>query len=495
MSTVLIPVVPPGRYRKRLTQPGRLSVATFVWAEVVLLLWWAGTWPGLLSIDSRRYVIHVTTGPWVADHSVLYDSMILASLKLSGNVALLTFVQATAAAALLTYASWVFRAVGVPARWAVAPAFVLPFVPSFAASVVTLWKDVPFAMVEVLVALTTIRILRECRRAGRFSLSRGLMWALGVELTLLCLFRNDGFLMMVIVVVALLIGLRDARRQILVLTAVALVVFAGSQRIVYPALHIKPASSSLVYGVFYGDIALAYAQYPHEFTAQDRALMTQVAPLSVWASSDNCFTSDPLFSTAQFDRTKADKVRNQLAGLWFRTLARTPVSTIKGRLCRGAIAWSVLPPPSGTPFGTLVQRVPDDLYSGQRAGLSPQMVTKLRYQPLLPGLGSFEIRLRGGAADTGWQMLTMRGALWCYLLYAAVLLAARRFRRWDILLIAAMPLANQLTVTAANPAQLYRYMLGPLFVGMILMPLFALRTWRSAPAAVEPVVATGTSHP
>lgn len=485
MSTALAPAVPPDQDRNLDIAPRRLSLTTFAWAQVVLLAWWAGVWPGLISPDSRRYVIHVTTGPWTADHSVLYDSLVLASLKVSGNLALLTLLQTTAAAALLSYASTVLRQAGVPTKWAVLPAFVLPFVPSFGASIVTVWKDVPFAYVEVMVALTTLKIVLESgRRQRRFVVPPRLIWSLCAELSLLCLFRNDGFLMLIVVVAGLLIGLRGARRQILTITAVALVVFAGAQRVVYPALGIKPADSSLAYGVFYGDIALAYAQHPGDFTAQDRALLARVAPLSTWAASDNCFTSDPLF-TSRFNRSKADAVRNRLAGLWFRSLARAPVSLTLGRLCRGAIAWSPLPPPGGTRFGGLVTRTRADLYDGIKQGISPKLIKKLRYQPLIAPLGQFLQYVRGGSADVVWQVLMMRGSVWCYLTYLAVFLAWLRLRRWEILLVALMPLANQLTVTAANPAQLYRYMMGPIFVGMILLPLVTLKRWNAAPPLGE----------
>lgn len=65
---------------RRLIAGRETSLAVYAWSQIVLLLWWAGQFPGLLSYDSTVYVTHVTIGPWPADHSVLYDWFVLLSI-------------------------------------------------------------------------------------------------------------------------------------------------------------------------------------------------------------------------------------------------------------------------------------------------------------------------------------------------------------------------------------------------------------------------------
>ena len=443
-----------------------------LWVLLVLLIWWAGQWPGLLSPDSIRYVIHVTSGPWTADHSVLYDSGVLGSLKLTKSVGLLTFVQCLCAAAILGYFVSAMRKFGVPTRWAVLPAIILPVVPSFGAFVNTVWKDVPFAFCELLVAATTLRLLTVRRNADATPRSyRGLLIALGLEFLGLVLFRNDGFIVLVVLVVALVVGLSRIRWWILGLGAAALVGLVFASTVVYPAIGVKPANSSLAYGTFYADIAVAYAEAPKTFTADDLALMKQVAPLSVWRHADNCYDSDPLFTPKSFNRVEADRVKNKLASLWFKTLARTPVTVVRTRLCRSAVAWNPLPPPrnkaalSETPLQT-----PKTLYG--RAPLLPaKVVPHLRAQPLSTKLAKLAHWMRFETHSGYWQPILWRGATWSYAAYIALAIASVRRRRWDVMLAGAICLANQLTVMAANPAQLYRYMAGPIFVGMMLVPI------------------------
>lgn len=468
---------PPPRLDASLNRVGitagrRVPVALFVWVLGVLLIWWAGQWPGLLSPDSIRYVIHVTSGPWTADHSVLYDSGVLGSLKLTKSVGLLTFVQCVCAAAIVSYFVSAMRKFGVPTKWAVIPALILPLVPSFGAFVNTVWKDVPFAFCELLIAATTLRLLTVRRDPEATPRSyRGLLIALGFEFLGLVLFRNDGFIVLVVLVIALVIGFSRIRLRILGLGVAALLGLVFASTVVYPAIGVKPANSSLAYGTFYGDIAVAYAEAPKTFTKSDLTLMKKVAPLSVWRHANNCYDSDPLFTPKSFNRAEADKLKNSLASLWVRTLTRTPITVIRTRLCRSAVAWSPLPPPrdraalSETPLQT-----PKTLY-GRAALLPAKVVPHLRAQPLSTKLSKLTHWARVAVHGGYWQPFLWRGATWSYLAYIALALASVRRKRWDVMLAGAVCLANQLTVMAANPAQLYRYMAGPIFVGMLLVPI------------------------
>lgn len=471
----------PRRYARsawlRVRPAWRLPLLVFLWCQLVLLAWWAGQWPGLLSPDSIRYILHVTTGPWTADHSVVYDSLVLLSLTLTHNIALLTFVQTTVASAIVAFCVSSIHAFGVRARWAIIPAILLPLVPSFGAFVSTVWKDVPFALTEMLVAATTLRLVAHRRRqsSGERTVPRNLLISLAVELIALTLFRNDGFVMVIVVAVVLAIALSGLRVKILAIGLAALAVFFVCEAAIYPAAGIKKAQSSLAYGTFYADIAVAYAEAPHTFTAADRALMTQVAPLSSWRNASNCYYSDTLFKKP-FSLEEADRLKGSLTALYFRTLKRTPVLVVRTHLCRAAVGWNPFPPPANrSSFGEVVQQVPKSLYA--TGHLVPRdIAVNLLPDPLSTKLGKLTHSLRlAGYEHRVVQVLFFRGATWSYILYLVLFVAVRRRRRWDLLAVGAMSLANQLSVIAANPAQLYRYMVGPIFIGMLFVPMVLAR--------------------
>ncbi len=485
--------MPPGKFDRMHARASRLlPVLVFAWVQAVLLLWWVAQWPGLLSPDSIRYVLHVTSGPWTADHSVLYDTAVLASLTLTRNVALLTALQTTLAALVVAYTVASLRVAGVRGRWAAVPAIILPLLPSFGAFVTTVWKDVPFALCEVLVAATTLRLFAQREGGGTYRQTpRRLLLALGAELLGLALFRNDGFVLILVIAVVLAVLMRGARIAVLAVSVVAIVASFLAQGVIYPAAGIQPAASSLSYGLFDADIALAYAGAPRTFTATDRALMASVAPLATWRRSDNCYNSDPLFHGKGFSARAADQHHIELLKLWQKVLVRTSVTVVLGRLCRGSVAWNVLPPPKDKAnFGEVVSVVPANLY-GRISLLPTDIGQNLRPQPLNSPLGDLGKTLRDETRKPAYQPVLWRGATWCYLAYLALLIGARRLRRWDLLAVGAPLLANQLTVLALNPAQLYRYMVGPIFLGILLLPLVSARrsVMPSPPRQDEPETA------
>ncbi|HEY8981885.1 MAG TPA: hypothetical protein VIU15_20155, partial [Streptomyces sp.] len=68
-------------------------------------------------------------------------------------------------------------------------------------------------------------------------------------------------------------------------------------------------------------------------------------------------------------------------------------------------------------------------------------------------------------------------------------------RTWAPVGMLAIPLALQLTVVAANPAPLARYMFAPMFLGIMTIPLLAARpTWGRAVAA-EPAAKVSAEAP
>src|SRR5260370_7649461 len=76
-----------GALLAKVPPPWRLPLATYLACQVIFLFWWAAFYPGLMNADSINFVLHVTTGPWINNASVLYDALVLASLPPTGNPA------------------------------------------------------------------------------------------------------------------------------------------------------------------------------------------------------------------------------------------------------------------------------------------------------------------------------------------------------------------------------------------------------------------------
>ncbi|WP_148043209.1 DUF6020 family protein [Flexivirga caeni] len=451
-----------------------VPLLVYGWAQLVLLGWWAINFPAQLTADSTTYIRHVTVGPWIADHSVLYDFFILCSLKLTDNVWLIVFLQTIVYAVVLAVIAAAVHRMGVRWRWAALPCMLIVLVPSFGSFTSMLWKDVPFTAANLFFAATLLKVIAD--RRARLPMTVRTTVIMAVELTAITLFRNNGFVVVAFIAIGLLIALKSSRRKVIAAVVATFVIFEFASIVVYPAAGIKSAGSSESYGVFYGDIALVYSERPSAFTAGELSTMKKVAPLKTWRSSNDCLSSDHLFASKHFSTDRAAAHRHQLAEIWFSLLKRAPEQLIRGHLCRAAIAWRV-PPTwrfSGLPRVTNHNLYTKALILGYTnyPPLPSYLIPRLRPHPINKQLylKAADSR-RAIARDPLLQLLFSRAPGWTYLTYLAILIAAFR-NRWKMLILAGLPLlANQLTVIAANPAQLYRYTAAQLFLGMLFIPL------------------------
>ena len=485
----------------------RLPLLTYLVCQAIFLFWWAAFYPGLMNADSINFVLHVTTGPWINNASVLYDFLLLCSLKLTGDMALLTLAQTAAMSAALAYAVTAFRRIGVPGRWTAIAAIVVAAMPPTGTFIVFIWKDVPFTicaflMVPTLAHLVSLRGSPDWRRQRPV---RWLILALGAEMLGACMFRQDGSIIVGLAAVIIVFVLSGIRVRIAGVAAAAIIITLACDQFVYPAFGIERPSSSLLFGHSDADIAVVYAEAPRDFTAANIMLMKRVEPLAVWRAGfhrTTCYDSNTTTFVRGFN-ARASKVKIPLFRLWLQLVRGEPQLIIAARLCRAAIAWQVFSP-RGVHTDDYASAVPANLFGWAN-------VRSVRYNPYRadfatrPLFGNVVATfLRNASQAEQFDWVLWRGATWSYVAYLAVGLFAFRRRRWDFAALAAIVAGQQLMVMLDNPAQLFRYMATGLLVGPMMVPLFLARNRLTAPAADaqhagpaldQPVRSPGTTMP
>ncbi|MFE9253546.1 DUF6020 family protein [Streptomyces sp. NPDC006879] len=477
----------------------RLALAVYATTQLVLLIWWLAFYPGGMSYDSISYVWHVTTGHWMSNHSVAYDGLVWLSLNLTGDLAALTFLQTVAMAATLAYAAGTLREFGVRGRWAALAALACTVLPSVGVFTVYVWKDVPFTIGAVLAFAAAGRLARrriagtEAVRDRAFRRHVGLLF---LGFLAMALFRNNGLLVALAAAPLLLIVLPKMRRWLLAATVIPVVTAATLNLGIYPALGVKTPTKDQVYAFNYADIAVAYGSKPDTFTKADTELMAKVAPLEHWGGkAANCYNADWAMQKPM-DRSAAEKHNEELLELWGRILKRTPDAILDARICRAHIAWAIFPGPAELNGNTLISvpTVPADLFGW--AEWNPQMRDSpyrplLKIRPVSQELHDVAYFAWKASRVPQLDWLLYRGAIWCYAAYAIVIAFSRRNRQPAALALLALPLALQLTVLAANPAPLFRYMVAPIFIGLLLVPLLGAKPRfgqrSAAPRGSEPV--------
>ncbi|MFJ8665345.1 hypothetical protein [Streptomyces sp. NPDC093600] len=469
---------------ERVPQQRRLPLAVYATTQALFLLWWAAFYPGALSYDSITYVWHVTTDNWMSNHSVAYDGLVWLSLNVTGDLAVLTLAQTIAISATLAYCAGTLREFGVRQRWAAIAAVVPALAPPTAVFVIFVWKDVPFVIGAILAFGAAGRLA--ARRARGEQAERDRVFYRDVALLFLgflalAVFRNNGLLVAVVAAPILLLALPKMRRWVVAATAVPVMIMLTLTTVIYPAAGVKSPPKDAVYAFFYADIAVAYKQRPGFFTKEDKALMSDIAPLSHWGGrAGNCYNADWAMESPPMDRPLAAKRNDELMALWQRVMKRTPDLVIGARVCRAHIAWAVFPGPKELRANTLLSdpQTSKTLFSYLKWN---EEIKNSEYRPILKIRPLSEPLHK--VADFSWraskvpqlQWLLFRGAIWCYATYAIVLLFRRRTKLPGTFALLSISLGLQLTVLAANPAPLWRYMIGPIFIGILLLPLLGAK--------------------
>ncbi|GAA2215379.1 hypothetical protein GCM10009850_108470 [Nonomuraea monospora] len=445
-----------------------VALATFLIVQAVLGCWWAAFYPGLFSRDSVLYLSHTVVGPWVSDHSVVYDALLWLSFTKTGDLGAVTFAQTTAMAGALTYLAQSLKAMGAPRLLTTVVVVLMPLAPPVGAFTVTLWKDVPFTICAVAVAGLCARI------AARRAVGMPALLGLALLFVALGLFRANGFLIAGVAVLALVVIVPAVRLRLLLAGTLAAALPLVLSNVVFPQAGIVAPSKTYVYHTAYGDIAVAYRQRPDLFTPRDISLMGAVAPIRRWWEGGTCSTINPLIWRDDFSWQQADLHTTELLELWRRLLVTEPRLVVDARLCRGAIAWRPVQDEQVTGGMTyrFSRRPNADTYVGpyKVADFPGRWVYSLR--PLSMELNQVADPWLTGALMPEWDWVLWRGASWAYLSYLAVGLAAWALRNRYVVGVAAVVAGQQLAVLANISAQDFRYMATPIFVGALLVPLF-----------------------
>ena len=471
---------------KRLPRPSRLGLVTYLLAQLVLLFWWMAYYPALFTPDSLNYIAQSTTSNWNTHHPISYTALVWLSLQLTGGVGALTLVHTITMAAGLAYAVTGLRRLGGPGWLWSAVAVVIVALPPVGTFVMCLWKDVAFVICHMFVIGTMARLVAHRRAGGAPAFPRALVIALLVELTLLCLFRQNGFIVVAVTIALCILLIRGIALRLIAVGGTAVSIALLMNWMLLPALGVSKSESIVAYEAFFSDIAIGYGKAPDSFPESDIAVMTKVAPLTLWRDSGDCQIVDTTVYSPNFDRLAAYEHKSELLRIWWDLTRRSPGTILDARICRSALAWQ--PTSSGvlvrnpTAWGLPIYIDRNPLF--QQSPFRDAAFSR----PISQRANTLAVKLNRHTVEPEW--LLWRGATWSYVAYVAVGVAAWRRRDRRVLAMASIIIGNQLSVLAVNNLQASRYMAAPLVAGILLTPLLVVRPPKeddSGPVAADGV--------
>jgi hypothetical protein len=421
-----------------------------------LFVWWLGWFPGFLSSDSFDQLGQARSFEFFNAHPALHTFVIWMVTRVWDNPGAVTLLQLLAMSGLLALAARRLTRLGVPWGLAAGTAIFVSLLPAVGSTTIALWKDVPYTL-AMLWAFTELLGLAGDRHA--FWDRPWTLLRLGGALGLMWLFRHNGFLTVVPLLVVLLLWSKAGRRRLLITITMVGAIVLGANFVLFPLLDVN--RSAIEPGtVFISDVAASLHHEPGNFSDGELAYLESMAPRLVWNGLYDCHDSTPLVFDPRFDTGPITDDPGRFQRLVAKTYLRDLDTVLGHRWC--AADYLLWPP---QPKYAYFQRPPFVMAPNEFG---------IEFDPISERAHSLTLDIVEWADKPQNLWLVWRPALAVWLAIAVYAGIAWRRRLRVLLLGGALLAAQTFNVAATTPAQEFRFAFGIYVVALLSVPLLWL---------------------
>ncbi len=289
-----------------------------------------------MSYDSFAQWFQFTTGPMIDWHPAFHTMSNWLITREWTSPAAVALAQILALSAVVGWGLAKMRQKGMPFWLAAAICLVLALSPADGATVITLWKDVPYAICLLLMGLLTVEIVTSqgVWLDGRWA------WALlSITAALTALYRHNGPMIAFGSLGVLLIAYRQKWLKMALALSLAVGCWLGVRGPLYWYAGVQPTPASLQLCPVLHHIA-AHSNAGTPLTADEQALMAQVHPLV-----DGKWPYDPTNVGPMFDdKLNAEQIgahRRELVRLFLTLAWQRPTVELKHVIRNSAMVWQI----------------------------------------------------------------------------------------------------------------------------------------------------------
>lgn len=431
----------------------------FAWglvAALPLMVWWLGWFPGFLSSDSIDQWGQVIRFDISNQHPAFHTWLMWLATRVWTNPGAVTLLQVLAMTVVLAIVARRLVQLGAHPWVAGLMVFVVASLPMVGATTIALWKDVPFTIAMVWAFTELLGYAAHPDRWSRIAPAV----RLGVALSLVWLFRHNGFITVVIIGSLLLGHLRRERRALVGFVASLVGSIAAVNLILYPLIDVDRTSIQPA-TVFVSDVAASFVHEPTNFTVDEVGYLASIAPLDVWRSQYDCHDSTPLLFSPDFNRGAIIAEPAEFRDLVIATYLRDPDTVLGHRWC--AASYLVVPWQSGSAyFHRPPFEIPPNEYGVSRRPVSDRA---------------------NAATFAMWRWVDVPGRLWftwrpgvaVWSAAIALSVAVKRGRARGLALPVALIVAQTANVALTTPAQEFRFAFPTYVMSLVLIGVTIVR--------------------
>jgi len=452
--------------RRPASPPVRRRLGWLVFALPMIIAWviyLLAYWPGMMSADSLDQWGQALSGQFNNHHPAFHTFTIWLLIRIAETPAIVALAQivalALAAGSLLAF----INDLGVSSFWVWTAALLLAVSPANGTMVVTLWKDVPYS--AALLGFTYL-VFRIAYGQGRWITRPGKWLVFGGLAALVGLLRHNGWPVVALTLLLLLLVFRRQWRPLAYALALSLVLYYGATGPVYRLVGVQESDSLAEAAASLYNIAASA-----DAGSGAEAVLRSMDPLS------NTWQCSVLASLSQADINSGPGYQENLVEKGLNLVKHGPRLLAYNYRCNRSLVW-IIWDPNG--------EVRNPSHAGYWIDPNPYGIEPASKIPQLEEVvTNFVLKT---AHDPGINWLVWRPALYLYLFLLVIIICALRTKNALILLAAAPVLIQSLSYMMITMPPNFRY--------HYLIYLLALSFWpvifmpASFRAAVKPASET-----
>jgi hypothetical protein len=411
--------------------------------------------PGFLSGDSISQWRQMQTGAYVNWQPPFHTMTNWLITRIWYSPAAVCILQIVIMSSVLGWGLSVLRRLGSPAWLTWVTTIFLAISPANGIYAITLWKDILFS--AFVVALTLL-ILHIVNSKGKWLEKRINAVVLGVILTLVALFRQNGDFVSAGVIITLMLVFRYYWKKLLLSMTIFLALLGLVKTGLYQLANVMSIDMAR-YQIVLFNVVAAHQEHGTYFTPEENALVKGGFPeerLPYVCSRNTGLTS--LLEHNDYYRNYLIDHTGQIIDLVKNLTLRSPEVTINHFICNGAFVYRMF------------QYLP--YYETGYLSIVPNNFG-IKSISLLPGIHQFLTKQVKKTMDqNGMNWLVWRIPFWMFLLLSGIICLCFRRRNWNYLLVLLPGLLAILPLIFLSFGQIFRYVYSMYLCGILLSGYF-----------------------
>jgi hypothetical protein len=439
---------------------------------LVWLVYLLAFWPGLMTLgDPVWQWYQLRVGQYFDWHPVFHTWTMWLITRLWFSPAAVALVQIILFSLVVGWGLTILNELGAPAAVTWGLSFIFALSPVNGALSIALWKDIPYSIALLVLALITVKIII----SDGIWLTKPRHWILlGAILSLVTLYRHNGLAPAVATVLALLVAYRRHRLPLTVGLGLAIFIRWGVTGPLYDLAQVHRDSKLNACALFVHHIG-AYIVAEVDISQADRDYLNRIRPLEDnWRY--NCYSIDDTIWDGKIDYAPISEHPDRFIQIYLSLITQQPSVLLNHLACSSTLVWHVTRPSGGYLFTTGMY-----VEDGKIRTIFPND-SGLVEGSKLPKVQRFLFKLIAVTAEPKWSWLVWRPALYLYATLICVAGIAVYTKDVHWLLVVIPVIVQSVMMILLIPAQHVRYQYPVYLISLFSLGLpFARNCYLEAP--------------